>query len=254
MPTQDGQGQRTVQLTNLLATIPGTDPALATHPVVVMAHLDHLGLGWPDVREGNQGKVHPGADDNASGVAVLLDLARVMLAEGPRARPVLFAVTSGEEAGLLGARHLLAGMAEDSLPASCVNLDTVGRLGQGKLLVIGGGSAKEWPYIFMGAGYVTGVQSSMVSEDLDSSDQVACLERGVPAVQLFSGANDDYHRPSDTADKLDIDGMVGIAEVTHEIVGYLAERVDPLSSQLAGASAAEQGTAAHARAGGRTVS
>ncbi|RME28918.1 MAG: M20/M25/M40 family metallo-hydrolase [Deltaproteobacteria bacterium] len=245
----------TVEITNLLARIPGTDPALADHPVVVMAHLDHLGTGWPDVREGNEGRVHPGADDNASGVAIALELARVMIAEGPRPRPVLFAFTSGEEAGLVGARHLLAGMAEDALPAACVNLDTVGRLGDGKLLVIDGGSAREWPFIFMGAGYVTGVQTAMVDEPLDSSDQAACLEHGVPAVQLFTGPNEDYHRPSDTVDKLDVPGMVKVAEVAHQAVAYLAERAEPLTSQLAGAGG-HDGRAAGpgSHGGGRTVS
>ncbi len=252
---EGGEPASQAEITNLLAEIPGTDPALADHPVVVMAHLDHLGTGWPDVREGNAGKVHPGADDNASGIAVALELARVMAAEGPRPRPVLFAFTSGEEAGLVGARHLLDGMAGDALPASCVNLDTVGRLGDGKLMVIDGGSAREWPFIFMGASYVTGVQSAMVNEPLDSSDQAACLARGVPAVQLFSGPNDDYHRPTDTVDKLDIEGMVGVAEVAHEAVGYLAERVEPLTSQLAGAERHDGSTAGPgSHGGGRTVS
>ena len=97
-----------MELVNLVATVPGTDPELSRHPVLVMAHLDHLGRGWPDVREGNEGVIHPGADDNASGVAVLLALARALADEAPRPRGVMFAVVTGEEAGLLGSRHLLA--------------------------------------------------------------------------------------------------------------------------------------------------
>ena len=111
-----GKPEREIKLVNLVARVPGRDPKLENEPVLVMAHLDHLGRGWPDVREGNENQIHPGADDNASGVAVLLELARAMAAEPPRPRPVLFAVVTGEEAGLVGSRHLLESMA---MPTSC---------------------------------------------------------------------------------------------------------------------------------------
>ena len=102
-----GEPEREMELTNLVARIQGTDLSLVNQPVVVVAHLDHLGHGWPDVREGNEGQVHPGADDNASGVAVLLELARALKAEGPRPRSVIFLVTTAEAVGLVGARHWL---------------------------------------------------------------------------------------------------------------------------------------------------
>ena len=200
-----------MRLVNLVGRIAGSDPALADHPVLVMAHLDHLGRGWPDVRAGNQGQVHPGADDNASGVAALLELARTLAAEPPRKRPVLLAVTTGEEAGLLGSRHLLAGLDDRHLPFACLNLDTVGRLGSGKILVLDTASAREWRHVFMGVGYTTGAPIEIASQPLDASDQGACLERGVPAVQLTSGPNPDYHRPSDTADRLDAAGLTRVA-------------------------------------------
>jgi hypothetical protein len=224
-----GDPPRQMSLSNLVARIPGSDPALAGEPVLVMAHLDHLGLGWPDVRTGNEGRIHPGADDNASGVAVLLELAAAMAAEAPRPRPVVFAVVTAEEAGRVGSKHLLEGLAPETVPFACVNLDTVGRLADGKLYVLNAGSAREWRFIFMGVGYTTGAPVEVVSEPLDSSDQMSCIERGVPAVQLFTGPNEDYHRPSDTVDAIDADGMVTVTEATHETVGYLAERSDPLT-------------------------
>ncbi|MEZ4239756.1 MAG: M20/M25/M40 family metallo-hydrolase [Myxococcota bacterium] len=232
----DGPEGKPVAVANVVAEVPGTDPALA--PVLVTAHLDHLGTGWPDVRKGDEGQVHPGADDNASGVAVALELARVLAAEPPRARAVRFAFTTGEEAGLLGARHLLGALDEGHRPFACVNLDTVGRLGENKLQVIGADSAREWRFAFMGIGYVTGTQSAFVAEPLATSDQVACHEVGVPGVQLFSGPNTDYHRPSDTADKLDGPGMARVADVAYETVAFLAERTDPLTVQLDGAAPA----------------
>jgi C-terminal processing protease CtpA/Prc len=120
-----------------------------------------------------------------------------------------------------------------------VNLDTVGRLGKNKLLVLGAGSAKEWVHIFRGAGFVTGVDIESVSEELDSSDQKSFQEAGVPSVQLFSGPNLDYHRPTDTADKIDPAGLVKVASVTKEVVEYLAGREEPLSSTLKPGTAAQ---------------
>jgi aminopeptidase N len=218
-----------------------------------MAHLDHLGKGWPDVREGHRGEIHPGADDNASGVAVLLEVARAMASEPTRPRPVVFAVVTGEEAGRLGSKRLLESMTSKSRPSACLNLDTIGRLGDDKLLVINADSAREWRFIFMGVQYTTGVQATIVSEPLDSSDQVSCLEHGVPAVQLFTGPHADYHRPGDTLDKLDLDGMAEISEVVREVAGYLAERTDPLTITIAGMESAPR-PETRARGGSRRVS
>jgi hypothetical protein len=224
-----GEPEREMELVNLVARIPGRDPKLEGEPVVVLAHLDHLGRGWPDVRQGNEGVVHPGADDNASGVSVLLELARAMASEPPRPRPVVFAVVTGEEAGLIGSHYLLEKLAATDKPFACVNLDTVGRLSDGKLFVLNADTAREWRFIFMGVGYTTGAPIAVVSEPLDASDQVACIENGVPAVQLFTGPTPDYHRPTDTVDTIDAEGMVVVTEAAHEAVGYLAERVDPLT-------------------------
>jgi hypothetical protein len=236
-----GEPAREMELVNLVARVPGRDPKLANEPVLVIAHLDHLGRGWPDVREGNENEIHPGADDNASGVAVLLELARAISAEPPRPRPVIFAVVTGEEAGLLGSRHLLQSMVPNTKPFACVNLDTVGRLADGKLYVLNADTAREWRFIFMGVGYTTGAPVAVVSEPLDASDQVACIEVGVPAIQLFTGPTPDYHRPSDTVETIDASGMVVVTEAAHEAIGYLAERTDPLTVTIA--AAADDGAA-----------
>ncbi len=230
-----GPGHHALELSNLVGLVPGTDPSLA--PVLVTAHLDHLGRGWPDVRSGNEGKIHPGADDNASGVAVLLELARTLASEPHRARPVVFAVTTGEEAGLVGSRHLLANFPGGTQPFACLNIDTVGRLGEGKLYVLDADSAREWRFLWMGVGYTTGAPVTIVSEPLDASDQGACLERGIPAVQLFTGPTPDYHRPSDTADTIDPAGMATVAEAAHEALTYLADRREPLTVTVERAAA-----------------
>jgi hypothetical protein len=219
---------------NVIAVIPGKKPELARESVVIGAHYDHLGLGMSTGRSEDRGKIHPGADDNASGVAVLLELARVLKESLSPDRSVVFVAFSGEEEGKLGSKYYVTH--EKQYPVTTcigmINLDTVGRLGRKKLLVLGGGSAKEWVHIFRGAGFVTGVDAETVSEELDSSDQKSFQEAGVPAVQLFSGPHLDYHRPADTADKIDPAGLVKVASVTKEVVAYLAGREGPLSSTL----------------------
>jgi hypothetical protein len=222
-----GEPERLMELTNLVGAVPGTDPSLP--PVLVMAHLDHLGKGWPDVRSGNEGRVHPGADDNASGVAVLIELARALAGEPARPRTVLFGVVTGEEAGRVGSKHLLESTPADGRPYACVNLDTVGRLADGELFVLNADTAREWRFIFMGVGYTTGAPVKVVPEPLDSSDQMSCVELGIPGVQLFTGPTPDYHRPSDTADTIDAEGMAMVTEAAHEAVAYLAERLEPLT-------------------------
>ena len=214
---------------NVAGLLPGTDPAWKDQSVVVVAHYDHLGRGWPDARKGSEGQVHPGADDNASGVAVLLELARALKDEKPK-RPIVFLAVTGEEAGRLGSKRWVAGPSSRSAAKTlaAVNLDTVGRLGAGKLQVLGTGTAGEWIHAVRGATWVTGVETKAVPETLESSDHVSFVEAGIPAVQLFTGPHVDYHRPSDTAEKVDVPGLAKVAAVAKELVSWLAGRAEPL--------------------------
>jgi hypothetical protein len=231
-PPFDKGGMGGLLLKNVIAVLPGSKPEFAGQSVVIGAHYDHLGMGSIGALKENRGKIHPGADDNASGVAVLLELARVLGRNMKPDRTVVFAAFTGEEAGKLGSKHFVKH--EKRYPAEkcigMVNLDTVGRLEKMKLLVLGAGSAREWAHIFRGAGFVAGVEIEMVSEDLDSSDQKSFQEAGVPAVQLFSGPHLDYHRPTDTADRIDPDGLVKVASVAREVIEYLAGREASLTA------------------------
>jgi aminopeptidase N len=229
-----GNPEREVRLKNVVGIIPGRKPEWADQSVVVGAHYDHLGLGWPDVHQADIGKVHPGADDNASGVAVLLELARVLGKTWRPDRTVVFVAFSGEEAGRLGSQYYVSHAQRFPVAQSIgmLNLDTVGRLGQNKLIILGTASAREWPHIFRGAGYMTGVEIEPVAAELDASDQKSFLDAGIPAVQLFSGVHRDYHRPTDTVDKIDPQGLVKVAAVARQAVVYLAGRDTPLTSTL----------------------
>jgi aminopeptidase N len=239
--TEGNGSTRKVLLKNVVGVIPGSRLELSDRSVVLGAHYDHLGYGGLDAREGNSGKIHPGADDNSSGVAVLIETARVLNRTHPETS-IVFVAFTGEETGKKGSKHYVAG--GERYPAekclAMVNLDTVGRLGKKKLLIIGASSAREWEEIFRGASLVTGVDIELVSGRLDSSDQRSFEEAGIPAVQLFAGPHRDYHRPGDTADKIDLAGLVKVASVAREVVEYLAGRNEPLTPAAAFAGSGEQ--------------
>ncbi|HEY3384262.1 MAG TPA: M20/M25/M40 family metallo-hydrolase [Vicinamibacterales bacterium] len=227
------------RVSNVVGYIPGTKIEWKDQAVLVTAHYDHLGLGWPDVHKGDEGKVHPGADDNASGVSVMLELAHTLAAGEKPSRSVVFIAFTGEEAGLAGSKYYAAHAGRFPLPKTIgvINLDTVGRLGEQRLSVLGTSTASEWQHIFRGASFVTGVESRNVPESVQASDQVSFIQQGVPAVQIFTSAHADYHRPSDTPDKIDGPGLVKVATFVREGVAYLAERAEPLTSTLAPAGA-----------------
>jgi hypothetical protein len=214
--------ERTVQ--NVVAVLPGADPRFRGEAALLTAHYDHLGLGWPGARVDGLGKVHPGADDNASGVAVLIELAKALAAGPPPPRTIVFVAFSAEEAGLIGSRHYVKNPVPVPLAGivGVINLDTVGRLGTNPVSVIATESAREWPFVFSGITAVTGIPTRSIPGASESSDQRAFIEAGVPGVQIFSGAGFDYHRPSDTVDKVDAAGMVKVATVATEAINYLA--------------------------------
>jgi hypothetical protein len=186
-------------------------------------------------------------------VAVLLELARLLGGQLEPKRTVVFVAFSGEEWGLRGSRHYVRH--EERWPVSkamaMINLDTVGRLEGKPITVFGTGTATEWVHIVRGIGFTTGVQGRSVADDPEGSDQKSFHEAGLPAVQLFSGAHADYHRPGDTPDRIDAAGLIDVAVFTREALVYLSEREEPLTSTLSGG---ESRPAAAAPASGRRVS
>ncbi len=222
-------GKGPIQMKNVVAIIKGTDEKLKDSPAVLSAHYDHLGLGWPDVHKGDEGKVHPGADDNASGISVLLEVAKSMAKTVQPKRTIIFVAFTGEEAGLIGSRYFVSQL-KSYYPGSIIadiNLDTDGSLFDKNLMVLNGNSAKEWKFVFMGTDMTTGIKSEVVQQEMDASDQVAFIEKGIPAVQLFTGATENYHRPTDSFDKIDGKGLVKVATVTKEVMAYLGDRDTP---------------------------
>jgi hypothetical protein len=240
-----------MQMRNVVGILPGRNPLYAGQSLVIGAHYDHLGMGMSGALKENQGAVHPGADDNASGVAVLLELASRLVLVPNMERSIVFVAFTGEEAGRKGSQHFVR--TEKRYPVSravgMINLDTVGRLGKGKLIVLGAGSAKEWAELFRELGNTAKVGIAASDDPLDSSDHISFHEAGVPAVQLFTGAHLDYHRPTDTADKIDGKGLAKIATIVRELAFYLANHPAPLTTTVT----PSRPQPAHAPRGARTT-
>jgi len=220
---------------NVAAVLPGSGK-LKDQWVVVGAHYDHLGFGGPGsfVRER---ALHPGADDNASGTAVVVSVARRMAADALASpdverRSVLFALFTAEERGLLGASHMVEQV--DDLPlewpqvTAMVNLDMVGRLDE-RLTIMGSGSSQGWATHTDAAGEAAGVKLTVNAGATGNSDHAVFHRVGVPAVHLFTGVHDDYHRPSDTLDTLNLPGLERVALFTVELVRSLAVAAEPLA-------------------------
>jgi hypothetical protein len=219
------------ETSNVAAILPGRDPAIAGECVVVGAHHDHLALGGDaSLAPEELGTVHPGADDNASGVAALLAVARAFAAQPAPRRTVVLAAFGAEEQGLLGSAHLVR-----ALPAPCsaeklqlmVNLDMVGRLRGGKLYVAGGDTAKglrELATALVERPAPLPLRLAFSGDGYGPSDHTSFHARGVPVLFLFTGPHADYHRPSDTADKVDADGLAVVARFAHRLASEAAER------------------------------
>ncbi len=140
----------------------------------------------------------------------MLELAKTSGKSLKPARTIIFVAFTAEEAGLVGSRYFVNNY--KSFPVEKIianlNLDSVGRLFDSKLMVINSNTAREWKFIFMGTEYTTGIATDLITQNLDASDQLAFIEKGIPAVQFFVGPNKDYHRPTDTIDKIDPAGLV----------------------------------------------
>jgi Tol biopolymer transport system component len=187
-------------------------PGGASEWVVVGAHYDHLGHGETGamLRAGEEHQIHHGADDNASGTAAVLALARER-ANGvpPGARcGIIFAFWSGEELGLIGSSHFVEHppVALTSIVA-CVNFDMVGRLRDNKLMLQGLGSSTAWRRAIEKRNVAAGFNLVLQDDPYLPTDVTAFYPRGVPVLNFFTGSHDDYHRPTDTADRVNYDGL-----------------------------------------------
>jgi hypothetical protein len=219
---------------NILALARGSDPAVANELIVVGAHYDHVGYGNSGNSYGPFGFVHNGADDNASGVAGLIEVAEAMqhLPGRPR-RPILFAFWDGEEKGLLGSYHFVRVrptlLAQMSIAFS-INLDMIGRLRGERLEVFGARTSEGLRAAVVQSNNRPGAQPLELAFDWaidEDSDHYPFIAAKIPTVMFHTGLHDQYHRPSDDVQLINFDGIEPVARLTLDFLTALADDPGP---------------------------
>lgn len=213
---------------NLVGKLPG--PAADAPIVVIGAHMDHLGFGTASSLAPGERAVHNGADDNASGVAVMLELCASLARLDPAARPfeVRCLAFGAEEMGLLGSKHYVESLApaERERIAAMINFDMVGRLGPDGLVVDGAGTSKAWADLIATSKGDLAVRTG--EGGYGPSDHSSFYEAEVPVLHMFTGAHEDYHKPSDDLAKINVDGAVAVARFSERLVqGMFARKLVP---------------------------
>ncbi len=207
---------------NVLAILPGRGPHKAEY-VVVGAHYDHLGRGGLVPGAAGKNVMYYGADDNASGTTVMMELARRATLNGARDRSILFIAFTAEEEGLIGSAKFAE---KPPLPlekiAYMVNLDMVGRLKDETLFVGGEGTAKDLQKVLDDADKGMGLKFKSIGKGgYGPSDHQTFAMKKIPVLFLFTGLHADYHRPTDTWDKINFAGMEEIAQFGERVVDEL---------------------------------
>ena len=238
---------------NVIGIIEGSDPVLKNEAIVIGAHYDHLGRGGSGSLSQRDG-VHHGADDNASGIAGIIELARLFTSQRPKPRrTIVFIAFSGEEEGLLGSNYYVNHpVVPIANTVAMINLDMIGRLKNKNLIIGGVGTAQEWRSMIETANLWQGMTVSVagstnngngmpvvvaangrpiVSSDSSKrflltmnedgfgpSDHSSFYAKQVPVLFFWTGTHEDYHKPSDTADKINYDGEAMILGMVGRIV------------------------------------
>ena len=262
---------------NIIGILPGSDPKLKDEAIVIGAHYDHLGRGGEGSLAPREGEIHHGADDNASGTAALIELARRLSTQRPKPRrTIVFIAFSGEEEGLLGSNyyvnHPVVPLAKT---IAMINMDMIGRLRDQKLMIGGIGTAPEWRAMVEGQNSPANMATAALNEGFNSpdysklrvnldpkispvgypiiigangrpvvtaeaantpmeaakpftltlnedgygpSDHSSFYSKQIPVLFFFTGSHNDYHKPSDTSDKINYEGEVKIVSFVERII------------------------------------
>jgi hypothetical protein len=218
---------------NVVALVAGTDPVLRQQYVVIGAHFDHLGRStFGSMDPGAGSAIRHGADDNASGTAAVMELAR-LFARNPARRSIIFANFSGEELGLLGSQYFVENspVPLDSIDAM-LNFDMVGRMRDNKLIVYGVATASELSAIVDSANIAPKLSVSAVGDGYGPSDQSSFYAEGIPVLHFFTDLHEDYHRATDVAWKIDVADEARVVNFAERIARTIADRPDRLTYVL----------------------
>ena len=221
---------------NVVGVLEGSDPILKNETIIIGAHYDHLGRGGEGSLAPKVGEIHHGADDNASGTAGLIELARIFGAERPKLkRTLIFIAFGGEEEGLLGSNyyvnHPVTPLANT---VGMINMDMIGRMKDRKLIIGGVGTAKEWRDLIAPE---KSFELTLNEDGFGPSDHSSFYGKQVPVLFFWTGTHNDYHKPSDTWDKINYNDEAKIlsfvARIVREIDGadkrltYTTAKSDP---------------------------
>jgi Zn-dependent M28 family amino/carboxypeptidase len=207
---------------NVVGMIEGSDPILKNEVIIIGAHYDHLGLGGEGSLAPTSGEIHHGADDNASGTAGVLELARLFSSQKPKPkRTIVFMAFGGEEVGLLGSNYYVS---HPLLPlantVAMINMDMIGRMKDSKLVIGGVGTAKEWRDM-MAADTEKSFQLTLNEDGFGPSDHSSFYAKQIPVLFFWTGTHNDYHKPSDTFEKINYDDEARILAMVARIVNQL---------------------------------
>ena len=223
---------------NIIAVLHGTDKQLKHEYIVVGSHYDHLGMGGQGSgsRRPDTLAVHPGADDNASGDAVILELAK-HFKKARQSRSIIFAFFGAEEQGLIGSKQFVEWMKKEDtgrkhLPnnikgiVAMVNLDMVGRMRDNSLSVSGTGTSSSFKALAEQVAEKTSVNISCTADGYGPSDQASFVAADIPVLYLTTGGHMEYHTPADVPSTINYDGMQQTLNYTKELVTQLANLPD----------------------------
>lgn len=231
--------RETAATRNVVMKLPGSDPELNNEYIIIGAHYDHLGTGGTgsSSRAPDTVAVHYGADDNASGVAMMLELAEKFAAnEGSNRRSIICIGFSGEEKGLLGSKQFVNEPDIDLTRVNAmINLDMVGRLNEDRVLQVSGvGTAVGLKELVLEKSDTAFVRLALSEEGYGPSDHSSFYGKNIPVLFYFTGAHADYHTPDDTYDAINYDGMVRVSDLIYNMAFTLANIDSTLEFREAG--------------------
>ena len=235
------ESPRSLPTQNVVALLPGADARLRGQLVIVGAHFDHLGRSTEGALDPDRkGVIRRGADDNASGTAAVLELARLFSIAPPK-RSVLFVTFSGEELGLLGSEYFVthSPVPLDSAVAM-INFDMVGRLREDKLIVYGIATATELPALLDSANlavsgpgkaspWTSALRLTALGDGYGPSDHSSFYARNIPVLHFFTDLHEDYHRAGDVPSRINADGEAHVVDVAERVIRAIADRPSRLT-------------------------
>ncbi|MCX6326356.1 MAG: M20/M25/M40 family metallo-hydrolase [Bacteroidia bacterium] len=231
--------RETTNTRNVVMILPGEDEQLKNEYIIIGAHFDHLGMGGhgSSSRAVDTTGIHHGADDNASGVAMMLELAeKFARTKGSHKRSIICIAFTGEEEGLLGSKHFTDDPGIDlSKVNAMINLDMVGRLNETNNLQISGvGTATGLKDLIYLKSDTSVIKLTLSDEGYGPSDHSSFYGKNIPVLFYFTGAHLDYHTPADTYDKISYNGMVKISDLIFSVTEELASSTARLQFKEAG--------------------